>query len=91
MQVRPRRRAQGVVSETVDDGAVVYDTATERAHSRDGVATRVFAAADGTGTIGQIAAAPQLDEAGVWGEPSTDVLLRGGRWWGKSWRSSSPS
>lgn len=65
MQARPQRRSHGVVFERLDDGAVIYDGVTKQAHSLDRAATRVFAAADGTRSAGDIAAEAELDESCV--------------------------
>jgi len=65
IQARPQRRREGLVFELLEDGAVIYDSDTKRAHSLDPLATRVLHAADGEHTPAEIAAELGLDEASV--------------------------
>jgi hypothetical protein len=60
MASRPKTRIHGVVVEELDEGLIVYDSASKQAHSLDGAAARVWRLADGTRTVGEIAAAAGL-------------------------------
>jgi Coenzyme PQQ synthesis protein D (PqqD) len=62
MEVPPRARAEGLSAQALDDGLVIYDSATHQGHSLNETASRIWSLADGTRTARQIAATAGVDE-----------------------------
>jgi aminopeptidase-like protein len=59
----PLARTAGLVVEPIDDGVVVYDEETGRAHALNAGAAAVWSAADGTRDIAAIAQRAGMDPA----------------------------
>lgn len=65
MRIRPLARRDGVVTESLDDGLVLYDSGSHRAHRLDPLAARVWQAADGRHSVDELAEATGLPQASV--------------------------
>jgi hypothetical protein len=62
MDPLPQARTEGLIAERLDDGLVIYDRLSDRAHSLDAAAAALWSLADGQRTVRQIARAAGLEE-----------------------------
>jgi Big-like domain-containing protein/coenzyme PQQ synthesis protein D (PqqD) len=62
MSERPLSRTEGIVAEELDDGLVIYDDTTKRAHALNASAARLWSLADGRRTVTELAEKAELDE-----------------------------
>jgi hypothetical protein len=62
MEPTPQVRTEGLITERLDDGLVIYDRLSGQAHSLDAAAAALWSLADGTRTVRQIARAARLEE-----------------------------
>jgi hypothetical protein len=76
MDARPQARSDGVIAEPLDDGLVIYDIATQQAHSLDDRAARIWLAADGSRTLPELSRTAEVDEAAALA--ALDQLAAGG-------------
>jgi hypothetical protein len=60
MDARPQARKAGVIAETIGEGIRIFDTEARRRHDLDTVTARVWLAADGELSVGEVAAAANI-------------------------------
>lgn len=81
MDYRPQARTHGLISERIDDDLVVYDKATQTAHSLSSAAASVWSICDGSRSASAIAhellLQPELVERAISGLSDCGLLENG--------------